>query len=207
MIATSKVIRRPRELKMPRLVLPAVLAAAALSAAPAHAADASRTTHLSYEGIVIRAANATAHGDAAIRTPAGWPRKTPDRHRAVFGPLPVAAGCTATATVGPEVAASKSTAKKLAAQAVPTSETVRQGSGATSAWRVGAAAAGVESPMRVYAWRYWRVAPRRFAAIRINVLFSQGCPSDAIRSSALHDAIAGVARTAQVHVRFTPRHS
>lgn len=188
---------------MPRLALPLVLAAAAFSAAPAQAADASRTTHLSFDGIVIRAAHATAHGDATIRTPAGWPRRTPDRHRAVFGPLPVAAGCTATATVGPNVAASRSTAKALAAQAVPAGETVRQGGGATSPWRVGAAPAALESPMRVYAWRFWRVAPRRFAAIRVNVLFAQGCPADAIKSPALLDAIAGVARTARVHVRFT----
>jgi hypothetical protein len=205
MIATSKVIPRHNEPPMPRLLLPLVLAAAAISAAPAHAADGARTTHLSFDGIVIRAANATAHGDATIRTPAGWPRKTPDRHRAVFGPLSVTAGCTATATVGPNVAASSLTAKALAAQAVPPGETVRQGGGATSAWRVGAAPAGVESPMRVYAWRFWRVAPRRFAAIRVNVLFAQGCSAEAIKSSALHDAIARVARTAQVHVRFSPR--
>jgi hypothetical protein len=180
-------------------------AAAAGSTAPAQAADAYRTTHLSFDAIVLRAANATAHGDATIRTPAGWPRKTPDRHRGVFGPLPVAAGCTATASVGPNVAASSLTPKALAAQAVPPGETVRQGASATSAWRVGAAAAGVESPMRVYAWRFRRVAPRRFAAIRVNVLFAQGCPADAIKSSALHDAIARVARTAEFHVRFSPR--
>lgn len=205
MMDASNLIPPTMEPPMPRLALPLVLAAAAVSAGPAHAADASRTTHLSFERIVIRAANATAHGDATIRTPASWPRKTPDRHRAVFGPLPVAGGCTATATVGPDVAASRSTAKALAAQAVPSGETVRQGGGATSAWRVGAAAAGVESPMRVYAWRFWRVAPRRFAAIRVNVQFAQGCPSGAIKSPALHDAIARVARTAQVDVRFSPR--
>jgi hypothetical protein len=191
---------------MHRLVLPVLLAAAAaVFPAPAQAADASRTTQLSFEGIVIRAANATAHGDATIRTPAGWPRTTSDRHRAVFRPVPVAGGCTATATVGPNVAASRSTAKALAGQAVPSGETVRRGGGATSAWRVGAVAAGVESPMRVYAWRFWQVAPRRFAAIRVNVLFAQGCPSDAFMNPALHDAIARVARTARVHVRFSPR--
>jgi hypothetical protein len=167
----------------------------------------SRTTHLSFDGIVLRAANATAHGDATIRTPATWPRKTLERHRAVFAPVPVAGSCTATASVLPDVAASRLTARALAAQAVPSSETVRQGGGATSAWRVGAAAAGVESPMRVYVWRYWRVAPRRFAAIRVNVLFASGCPTDAVNNSALQDAVARVARTGKVDVRFSPRRS
>jgi hypothetical protein len=185
---------------MRRLILCTALAAT-VTAASAQAAD--NGTHIRFGGYVTGARHEHPRGTALIRTPARWMRTTADRGiSAKFGPIPVAADCTATARVNPRAVAARGTARALAKQNVAAGDTVRRGGTHQNSWRVGASAAGVESPMRLFAVRFTQIAPHRFAGIDVNVLFARGCPKTVIQDKTLLDDVARVVRTAAFAVRI-----
>ena len=185
---------------MRRLLLCTALAAS-VTTASAQAADIS--TSVRFGGYVTGAPHEHTRGIAFIRTPAQWPRTTPNRStHATFRPIPVAQGCTATARVFPRSAAARGTARGLAKRDVAPADTVRRGGLHQNSWRVGASAAGVESPMRVFAVHWTQIAPHRFVGIGLNVLFAQGCPTTAINDKTLLDDVARVMATPRIKVRI-----
>lgn len=189
------------------LFLP-ILVTAALAgvAAPAYADAATSasvdidpvTTHIRFGGIVTGAPQEHPRGFAIIRTAAQWRRTTPDRStHATFAPLSVSAGCTATVRADASTEASTRTARALLAERVTDGETVRR-AGGRSPFRVGAHSAGAESPMRIFALRMWKLAPHRYAMVRVNMLFSGGCPAGVVTSTDLHDAVEQVVRSVRL---------